>query len=266
MRKHNQDYAPPRQLVPDLSERVDWAIRRAMSADPERRPTSCREFLEDLTGQSEVAGRPSAGKGAPTGDRRPTTDDSLWYMVYKDEKDEVQTVKGTTDGIRRALKDRLLGDPSLIRVCHSKQGPFLGLRTYPEFRDLVVEPAPMAPAPGNSSVPRGAATPPATWSNRSSSAATPPSADALELSGTPMLPDRGPYSGRHPTPPSGRVPVGADTVALPAAGASGRLPHVPIGPRQPAQPPRPKFELVIWVGVLVIAVGTAIAAFRFFAP
>src|SRR5260370_14035243 len=31
---HNE-LTPPRELVADLTERVDWAIRRAMSADPE---------------------------------------------------------------------------------------------------------------------------------------------------------------------------------------------------------------------------------------
>ena len=41
---------------PALSDRVDWAIRRSMSADPDKRPASCREFLEDLTGQSRQSG------------------------------------------------------------------------------------------------------------------------------------------------------------------------------------------------------------------
>ena len=35
MKKIHNELTPPRRLVPDLSERVDWAIRRAMSADPE---------------------------------------------------------------------------------------------------------------------------------------------------------------------------------------------------------------------------------------
>ena len=39
-----------------LSERVDWAIRRAMSADPDQRPAICREFVEDLTGHSTRQG------------------------------------------------------------------------------------------------------------------------------------------------------------------------------------------------------------------
>ena len=47
------DFTPPGKIVPELSERTDWAIRRAMSADPEQRPASCREFAEDLLGASD---------------------------------------------------------------------------------------------------------------------------------------------------------------------------------------------------------------------
>ena len=62
MKKINNDLPAPRQLVPELSERVDWAIRRAMNPDPNQRPASCWEFVEDLTGHSTqrlsiVAGR-----------------------------------------------------------------------------------------------------------------------------------------------------------------------------------------------------------------
>ena len=41
MKKIQNDLTPPRKLVPTLSERLDWAILRAMSADPEQRPASC---------------------------------------------------------------------------------------------------------------------------------------------------------------------------------------------------------------------------------
>lgn len=132
MKKIHNELAPPRQHLADLSERVDWAIRRSMSADPEQRAASCREFVEDLTGQST---------------RRITatsTSEILkidnWYLVYKDEEDVVHTVKGSTDGIRRSLKQGLLGDAGNIRVSRSKQGPFESLLSRPEFRDLLIDP------------------------------------------------------------------------------------------------------------------------------
>src|SRR5207244_3521310 len=52
MKKINNEITPPRKLNPELSERIDWAIRRAMHASPEERPATCREFIEDLTGKS----------------------------------------------------------------------------------------------------------------------------------------------------------------------------------------------------------------------
>src|SRR5262249_3054930 len=52
MKKIHNELKPAREVVPTLSERIDWAIRRAMSADPNQRPAACREFVEDLTGHS----------------------------------------------------------------------------------------------------------------------------------------------------------------------------------------------------------------------
>jgi eukaryotic-like serine/threonine-protein kinase len=135
MKKIQNELTPPRQLVPTLSERLDWAIMRAMSADPSKRPLSCREFVEDLTGH--------------TTRRVPTMDSStplseVWYLVYKDDAGAAHTVKGNVSAIRRSLKDGLLGDASNVRAARVKAGPFESLRGFPEFRDLVVTPAPMA--------------------------------------------------------------------------------------------------------------------------
>jgi len=52
MKKSNNEFPVPKELDPSISDRVDWAIRRSMSASPEMRPASCREFFEDLTGTS----------------------------------------------------------------------------------------------------------------------------------------------------------------------------------------------------------------------
>jgi serine/threonine protein kinase len=48
---------PPRELVPSLSAEVDAAIRRGMSRDPAKRPSSCLEFAHCLTSKT---GRPLA--------------------------------------------------------------------------------------------------------------------------------------------------------------------------------------------------------------
>jgi serine/threonine protein kinase len=137
MKKMENNLTPPRQLVPTLSERIDWAIRRSMSADLDQRPANCREFVEDLTGRST---RKVTGP-----DNAPVNTD-FWYLVYKDEEGEVHTVKGTTVNICRSLREGLLGDASNVRASRVKDSGFEPLRSYPEFRHLVVGPAPFAAA------------------------------------------------------------------------------------------------------------------------
>ncbi|MEZ6143195.1 MAG: protein kinase [Zavarzinella sp.] len=134
MKKIRNELTAPRDLNPALSERVDWAIRRAMSADPDKRPASCKEFIEDLTGTSI---RPQSKGGTQE------SQNDIFYLSYQDETGEAHTVKGSPDGIRRAIQEGILGDIRLIRAGRSKSGPFAGLESYAEFRDLVIEPAPM---------------------------------------------------------------------------------------------------------------------------
>jgi eukaryotic-like serine/threonine-protein kinase len=128
MKKIHNELVPPRKLVTSLSERLDWAIRRAMHPDPDQRPVTCREFVEDLTGHSTRRGGP-----VDTG-----TAQDMWYLVYRDEDGVTHTVKGTTSAIRRSLKEGLLGDAGNVRAGRSKGGPFEALRAFPEFRDLVL--------------------------------------------------------------------------------------------------------------------------------
>ncbi len=140
MRKIRNEFPAPQELNPAVSDRVDWAIRRAMSAEPDRRPASCREFLEDLTGQSRTT--PARGPQlTPTAS--PLAD--VWYLVYKDENGTAHTVKGNTEAIRKALREQLLGDVSTILVSRSKTGQFQSLANVAEFRDLVLTPAPLLP-------------------------------------------------------------------------------------------------------------------------
>ena len=143
MKKIRNEFPSPKELVPSLSDRVDWAIRRAMSAEPGQRPNSCREFLEDLTGQSRNAPAAPAAAPAPV-----AVAGDVWYLVYRDENNQPHTVKGSTDGIRKALRDRLLGDPSGVVVSRQKNGNFVPLSSTPEFRDLVVTPTPISPPGG----------------------------------------------------------------------------------------------------------------------
>jgi eukaryotic-like serine/threonine-protein kinase len=142
MKKINNEIDAPRKVIPELSERTDWAIRRAMSPDPIHRPESCREFIEDLTGHStKQISATEAGQDKQL---------DYWYMVYTDDEGVVHTVKGTVKGIRRSLKDGLLGDAENIRIAQRKSGPFELIRAFPEFRDLIVQPAKLPPKENSS--------------------------------------------------------------------------------------------------------------------
>jgi eukaryotic-like serine/threonine-protein kinase len=140
MKKIENKLIPPRELNPALTERLDWAIRRAMSADLDQRPMNCREFVEDLTGRST--------RKLTLPDNTAPTQIDVWFLVYRDDEGVQHTVKGTTAGIRRSFKEGLLGDASNIRASRTKESGFEALRTYPEFRDLVVSATPAGPASG----------------------------------------------------------------------------------------------------------------------
>lgn len=134
MKKIKNDFPPPRKLKPELSERLNWAVLRSMSADPAMRPASCRELLEDLTGQAWQGWNHSHPGSQPS---QPGLGD-LWYLVYKNASGLNTKVKGTTDSIRQNVRMNMLGDQSAIMVCRSKAGPFVSLKNVPEFRDLVI--------------------------------------------------------------------------------------------------------------------------------
>ncbi len=60
-------------------------------------------------------------------------------------------MKGSTQAIRRCLKEGRLGDADNVRIAKSQAGPFDSLKTQPEFRDLIIAPATMPMSPGGDS-------------------------------------------------------------------------------------------------------------------
>lgn len=246
MKKIRNDYIPPRQLNPNISDRVDWAIRRSMSGDADQRPNSCREFIEDVTGVT------IRSQAIPNDQSSKLSD--VWYLVYKDDMGETHTVKGTTDGIRRALKENLMGDAHNIRACRTKSGPFQPLKSYTEFRDLVVEPAPMPSATTGTALESSTPTPTPTRSKKTPSSGKWTPAEAAQKSKTgsdeavvnlDVLPQRD---------------ISNDLTALSVSGknldlARSRLPHI----RMTRERPR-GLTVMIWIMMLMIALGTSVAA------
>jgi eukaryotic-like serine/threonine-protein kinase len=143
MKKIQNELTAPRQIVPTISERVEEAILRAMKADPDLRPATCREFVEELTGKSTRRG---------SGPEAVNVSAELWYLVYRDEQGTPHTVKGSVNAIRKSLRDGLLGDAANVRASRTKAGPFEPLMSFPEFRDAL-GPAPAAAQPARPSTP-----------------------------------------------------------------------------------------------------------------
>ncbi len=133
LKKTRDELPTPKSLVPDLSDRTDSTIRRAMRANPAERQTSCREFMEDLLGETW-----KSRAGANSGTQLIPVGDDLWYMVFYD-CGFPKTVKGTTETVRRNVQAGALGDLSVILVSRTKAGPFSPLRSVPEFRDLMLD-------------------------------------------------------------------------------------------------------------------------------
>jgi serine/threonine protein kinase len=223
MKKIHNEIAAPRQVLPDISERVDWAIRRSMNSDPKERAGSCREFVEDLTGQS-------TRRLTPTNSGIPSED--LWYMVYKDDDDVIHTVKGSTEGIRRSLQQGLLGDASNIRVARTKLGPFELLHERPEFRDLALEMVKSRQKHTPLSLPlRATLLKPSTKLDPST---TPP----------PASPEPSPTDAQFIIP---ALPSPAPAPAAAPAPADGLMPHIVL--ERPSHTP----EWVKWIVLIVVS-------------
>jgi eukaryotic-like serine/threonine-protein kinase len=222
MKKVQNDLTPPRQLAPDLSDRADWAIRRAMAVQPDHRPATCREFVEDLTGHS-TRRVPTTEASAAAGE--------LWYLVYVDDAGEQHTVKGSTPAIRRSLKEGLLGDAANVRGARSKAGPFEPLQAYPEFRDLV-----LGLVPPGEPVPAGLRPAPSTPTPLPAAVASPSTHTKSSRRDPTMKPPT-----QSPPPVDGPAP-----------------PHIVLEPTRRASV---VWEWLKWLALLAVAIASAAAAF-----
>ncbi len=244
VKKTKDDLPQAKSLNPSLSDRTNWAIGRAMKADPSQRPASCREFMEDLTGTGWLA--PASGAlltpaiAAPEPAAPPV--DDLWYMVFRDAHGEKRTVKGTTDSIRRNLAAGVLGDVTLVHVCRSKTGQFVPLRSVAEFQDVVIS----GPSSGQLNVPTSRQIP--TSPDQAPSGRSTPTGRASGPKSTRVPPDA--------TPSPNRESWTAETVDHRPA------PHVAFRDG-PTAKPKAKYDWTPWVLLLIALVAAGVGLLFF---
>jgi hypothetical protein len=107
-----------------------------MDSDPDIRPSSCREFVEDLVGKSTRKSAVTTPALDKTEAKQPI--ETIWFMAYIDDQGKQHVVKGTAKAIRRSFKDGILEDPLKYKLAKSVEGPFEEMKVFPEFRDLAV--------------------------------------------------------------------------------------------------------------------------------
>ncbi|MBM4071848.1 MAG: serine/threonine protein kinase [Planctomycetes bacterium] len=227
MKKVHNQLESPRQLVPEISERVELAILRAMSPDRQQRPTSCRAFVEDLTGYSTRRLTPAT--------ESPTLD--CWYLSYTAVDDVIHTARGSLKGIRRSIVEGRLSELSTLRISRDKAGPFLPLRDFQEFRDLVSQTSEPAQARSTSI---SATTPPP----KAHSTVSPVPAALVTSSATATSSNSSSWVIPIPTPENG-----------------SKAPAAPTGPLIPLRNVRRPIEWSKWVALVLVAVSAAVAGY-----
>lgn len=146
MKKIRNEIASVRELAPDLSERLDRTIRRAMDPEPARRPDSCRTFISELIGT--IADEPTSDVAEPPAE--------YWRVAWTDAQGVLHARGGSATEVRGWVEEGALGAPANVSAARGPTGSFEPLSSYPEFRDLI--PA-ATPPPSPAPVPRTPVTP-----------------------------------------------------------------------------------------------------------
>jgi serine/threonine protein kinase len=145
--KLRNDLRAPRQLVPTLSERVDWTIRRALQAEAKQRFASCPEFIASLTGEGlettvsrdriAAAGQPAESGNRPRQERRASvryccdldTACNLQVSVHPDEVELQEQWQGT-------VRDLSVGGIGLLLARRFEPGTLLTVELRSSDRSL----------------------------------------------------------------------------------------------------------------------------------
>jgi len=107
-KKLQSDFVPPRRLVPSLGEHIERVICRALDAAPERRQSSCREFIDALGAETAAAEAPALRpEDRRTAPRFPAAlDASCWPLRETKERWQAKVQDISLTGIRLELDRR----------------------------------------------------------------------------------------------------------------------------------------------------------------
>lgn len=136
--KSKNHYLSPKTLNKKLSRGAIALIKNSMSANPDKRPQTAREF-------AELAQRCLDGLEFQNSRSRSTTDRTvaLWKVILITNKGDVRKVKATEEQLTAWIGQRRIAADA--RVCAEGSGKFLRLCQTPRFQRLF-ERSPMTDA------------------------------------------------------------------------------------------------------------------------
>lgn len=132
IKKSKNEYVPPRQLNPNLSEATARAIERAMEADPALRPPTAKAFAEMLLGKDSLG---------DTALPPPAAGEQVWFIIAPQADGKPKKIKGPRSSIEAQIVKGKLG--ILAQASPSRDGPFRPIDQIPEFRDALRKRSPM---------------------------------------------------------------------------------------------------------------------------
>jgi serine/threonine protein kinase len=152
LRKTEARLKPPRAIVPSLSPHIERVIVRAMQGDPQRRHSSCAEFLRELLSVQDPNPHTRAGgngrQNPPIVESRLT---EVWYVRYQDHEGQEYLLQQPLEKVRQYLAGGRFKNARSVRISRAEAGPFLPPEQFEEFRELTREAQPAQNPAENSS-------------------------------------------------------------------------------------------------------------------
>jgi serine/threonine-protein kinase len=146
-RKELGNFAPAREVNPDVPAGLDAILSRMLARSPEDRYPNAAALIADLEATGLAAASLSCagldGTAPPADTSQPTTfdlrksneDTGVWYLRYRDTDGRMHRAKATTRQLLRHLRSGRM--PPTARASAERRGAYHPLTDYPLFRGAV---------------------------------------------------------------------------------------------------------------------------------